>query len=244
MMDPSKLRFLACVHPLLIDTDEFPDFPYSQVGTCFLVMYQGEVILVSARHCFENQKVKAAEVCIVDPAKSDGSFLSFETITHMSPSEETDDKDFADIVLMHARQGSIDPKSIVDGTLPVFPVARHLVVAPDSKEVQKFILRGYPLDANAVNHEVKRIPRTPLTVGAKYLESDACEHVHVLEVEDYRIHTDGNGMSGGPAIALVQAGGSVHAKLAGIVIRGFHGSLTARIIDARVLLQVLERLPQ
>jgi hypothetical protein len=240
-MQTDKLTFLNCVQPLLIDNDEFPEFPYSQIGSSFLVLFHGALFLVSAKHCFKNYLVEGHEVCIPDGGK-DGMFLPFDLVSRLQPSMPTDDNDFADIVLMRVKPGSVGPADLIDGKIPVFPIARHLVVAPDDAGIKSFILRGYPLDINAVDHEAKRIPRKSLTMAAKYSGRDSNSHVHVLEVDDYTAHSDGNGMSGGAAIAFVDAGEVAKARLAGIIIRGFHGSKWARIIDARVLLHALEEL--
>jgi hypothetical protein len=231
-MQTDKLTFLNCVQPLLIDNDEFPEFPYSQIGSSFLGLFHGTLFLVSAKHCFKNYLVEGHEVCIPDGGK-DGIFLPFDLVSRLQPSTPTDDNDFADIVLMRVKPVQLVPPISSTAKSRFFRSPATWWFAPDDAGIKSFILRGYPLDINAVDHEAKRIPRKSLTVAAKYSGRDNNSHVHVLEVDDYTAHSDGNGMSGGAAIAFVDAGEVAKARLAGIIIRGFHGSKWARIIDAR-----------
>lgn len=206
----------------------------------FLVLFQGRLILVSAKHCFENNRIEGHEVRIPDGGDDD-AFLLFDRLSQIQPAQATDDKDFADIVLMRVKPGTVSIADIAARKVQVFPITKHLVVRPDSPRIQSFILRGFPLDLNAVDHEAQRIPKQSLTVFAKYTTRDGGRYVHVLEVADYAVHTSGNGMSGGAVIALVKDNQTIHAKLAGIIIRGLHGSRFARVIDARVLLYALEQ---
>ena len=239
-IDPNKLIFLNCVHPLLVDNEEFPEFPYSQIGSGFLVLFEGKVILVSAKHCFENYLIEDDEVCILDGGDNN-SFLSFDRVSRVASTHPTDDKDFADIVLMRVKPGTVSAADILTRKIQVFPIDTHLVTDPKDRNIERFVLRGFPLDVNAVDHELKRIPRKSLTVAANYSSQDSSSHVHVLEVDNYTAETNGNGMSGGAAVALVKDDAAIHAKLAGIIIKGFHGSRIARIIDARVLLFALQQ---
>src|SRR2546423_1643080 len=127
-------ELLKCVHPLLVDDDSVvPDMPYWNIGTGFLIRFEGNLYLVTAKHCLKNHKAEPEQVSILTEDGS-GNFILFDRI-HRGDAEGAQDYEFADYIIMRAKPGSLSPEQLAN--LVAFDVTGQSVVLPDNENIKE-----------------------------------------------------------------------------------------------------------
>jgi hypothetical protein len=226
---------LGCVHPLLVDGDTISEFPYWNIGTGFLIRFEGNVYLVTAKHCLQNHKAEPEQISIPVGSGSD-EFILFDRI-YRGDAEGAEDNDFADYVIMRAKAGSISEAHT--SALNAFNLAAHSVILPENPKVKNLWIRGYPRVLNAIDYENKHISRKSFTFDGTYIGPSGSKHCHTLEYTPHPEVDDPDQLSGSPVFGLIPAGMESTAKLAGMVISGGKGSQFCQFISAQVLWSAL-----
>lgn len=227
---------------LLLETG-VEEFPYHPGGSCFLIVYHGCLLLVTASHCLENNKADPNDVCVLDGSGTD-TLLTFDRISRGKPNPDIpEDIDHADFAIFRVRQNTVSGTQLRQ--LHPFPLSERTLIQPESSSVRIFVTRGYPIDMNPVDYDNHKIPQKSLTLDGRYDGPDQTQkHLWILRYGKCgepiaNGATNGNGMSGSPVLAF---NGTKLPRFAGVILRGGHTSGIWRVASPFVLWSALRDL--
>ena len=220
---------LACVHPMLYESELNSEKIYSIGGTGFLVSYGSRVYLITARHCLENNKYMPEQVSILLYPGS-RSFVPFDVIC-FAKADEPEEQDYADFVILRMKTEMVSHEDRLQMTHFVLTDA---TIAQPSKDFDAFVARGFPTELNVPDYAACSIERHSLTFQATFVGKADENHTYLFTWPKKSTLSSPDGLSGSPLFGLQKESDSKYRMcLTCMIIRGDKTSL--QCIDASVL---------
>lgn len=226
-------RLAASVQPLVFETG-LPDFPYSTLGTTFLVGYEGRAFVLTARHSLYPDNL--SPVCIF-PSDFSQRLLPLKDVFFVS-------KDYVAEAFMDLAVIEIDIANIADAEIGEARLI-DLQLASGGwlslSESSDFVVIGYPEEHSLVNYDQKTIATERVVLQGRYLGPSSLPYLHELEILDTLSLTTFSGFSGAPVFAWTEHSGlPAQISLCGMVLRGAPSSRRIHFLDRSILLDALK----
>lgn len=233
-MPPDALsRLAASVQPLVFEMGR-SDFPYSTLGTTFLVGYEGRAFVLTARHSLYPDKLPP--VCIF-PSDFSQRLLPLKDVFFVSKDDFAED--FMDLAVIE-----IDIANIADGESGEASLIDLRLASGDwlsLPESSDFVVIGYPEERSLVDYDQKTIATERITLQGRYLGPSSLPYLHELEILDTLSLTTFSGFSGAPVFAWTERSGMpAQISLCGMVLRGTPSSRRIHFLDRSILLDAIK----
>lgn len=225
---------LRCVHLLVFEDETYGEYPYFIGGTGFIVRFSGKYWLITAKHCLENQKVRAEQISIV-PHQYSRDFLPFE-VMHYPTTSNVDDSDYTDFIILKIKTELLNQDDM--NSLSFFDLSNESLLIPGNYPETTFLARGFPKDINHVDYDRRTLPRTSFTFEPSYREPDTADHCHVFSCPSHPQISSLDGLSGSPIFSMTRTGYRYLPRLSAMAIRGGNGII--RAIGADILLRAFK----
>lgn len=233
-MPPNALsRLAASVQPLVFETG-LSNFPYSTLGTTFLVGYEGRAFVLTARHSLYPEKL--SPVCIF-PSDFSQRLLPLKDVFFVS--KDNVGEDFMDLAVIEIDMANIADAELGQASLIDLRLASgDWLSLPGSSD---FAVIGYPEEHSLVDYDQEVIATERVALQGRYLGPSSLPYLHELEILDTLSLTTFNGFSGAPVFAWTERSGlPAQISLCGMVLRGTPDSRRIHFLDRSVLLDALE----
>lgn len=233
-MSPEALsRLAASVQPLIFETG-ISDFPYSTLGTTFLVGYEGRAFVFTARHTLYPDNL--SPVCIF-PSDCSQRLLPLKDVFFVSKDYVAED--FMDLAIME-----IDMAKIVDAELGQASIIDLRLASGDwlsLPESSDFAVIGYPEEHSLVDYDQETIATQRVALQGRYLGPSSIPYLHELEILDTLSLATFDGLSGAPVFSWTwRSGRPAQISFCGMVLRGTASSRRIHFLDRSVLLDALK----
>ena len=243
-------KIIECSLPIIYeiepedDQDFVEDYPYWTKGTCFIVDYEGQLFVVTAKHVIENQMKQCPnperlldQVRIVYDEKSKNFFPLCRYLR-----DESDEhiKDLAILKVANEILKDEDKPFIKSLKLQNLDnlIRCPLSISPNSL----LIVRGYPSQISSVDYEQCKIQTKAFVIHARlsgsrekylYMLNWLPKDIEIIE-EELQDKFDPDGMSGSPVFSCKDF------SLAGVLILGTRRN--GNFISARILYRMLKQI--
>lgn len=229
----------GCSRPLYFD-NENEEFPYSCVGTCFIVKYRRKLWVLTAKHVLVNSEYQVSQAMV--PYSLGGEHFipikganSFDDIPNY--------KEATDIIVFEIDEDRLDrtrldPSTVYDlddepETLP--PLHGYSIV-----------VHGFPDELNEVSYEEQTMYRQRLSIFASDPQRSCitgCVRVELLSDGDI---ANARGFSGGPVFLVSrQTNTNTPERLLGVIVNGSAGSRVLHFLNIVVFKNLVNHtLPQ
>lgn len=231
---PEVIAKLArSVQPLVFETGR-AEFPYSTSGTVFLVGYEGEPFILTARHSLNPENL--GPICIF-PSDTSYRIIPLKDVFFVPRDEESED--FVDLAVIAIDTARISHSEVAQATLI------DLALASGDWESDvgnaEFFTLGYPEDHSFVECDSQTLHTDRVTLRARYVGPSIMPYLHEIEISDQHALSTFRGFSGSPVFAWMQHPGvAPKTLLCGMVILGSSQSGKMHFLDRSVLLDALK----
>lgn len=218
------------VRPVFAEVDD-GKYPIHFGGSCTIVMYRGDIWLVSARHVLHARNANPKEIRVPIEVQR-GPLRFFKTVSVLYPEDkDSEDRAWLDLVMIRVEQGQRSFAYVDLDNEVLAPL--HRATFDDGVRMY-----GYPLALDsAIDYDGMHVGLESFGVDGAYWGQTSSRFVHAVTFTGFGKVTSLNGMSGGPAFFAPQHGGRYF--FAGIIVMGTVESNRMYFIDAHAVLKTL-----
>lgn len=230
----SLTNLAKSVQPLVFETG-VEDFPYSAVGTVFLVGYRGKAYVVTTRHGLKPEN--PPPICIF-PTDSSTRPLPLGQVFSVHGNDVPDD--FMDLAVIDILPTRFEHPELGQATLIDIAKAYDDGWACRAENMELFVV-GYPSDHSEINYEKQELRTDRVVLWGRYVGRSTMDYLHTFEANQSQGLPAFSGFSGGPVFGLqAQLDNCSKPILCGMAIRGTLESGLIHFLDASVLLDALK----
>ena len=205
--------------------------PYAFLGSASAVRFRGRCFLVWCRH--QTRDYRPDDVTI--PIESGKTLISGSRYLQIELDEMNREEEYPDICAVEFVPQNYGSPTIENLFFPLNTVD----VWAGSTDAQ-FYLYGYPTSLRRYEYEVPHVHLSQIVTSGRYDGASAALHLHRLRMTRTE-QFPSDGLSGGPVYHLARDGGGFYAGMAGIILRGSETSDLIHFLDARFLMELLNR---
>lgn len=222
------------VQPLVFESG-INDFPYTTLGTVFLVGHNGKIYVITTRHGLSAENLPA--ICVFPTDTSQKIFPLGRMLSVPRTDEPEDFMDFA-IIDVDAN-AKMDPE-LGQARLIDFEKAYKPGWDADADQMAFYVF-GYPSERSEINFETQELRTDRIVLSGKYGGQSSLPYLHRLQITDSQCFESYSGFSGGPVFGIhTNSFGNVKPILCGMAVRGTPSSATIYFLDSSVLRDALE----
>lgn len=226
-------KLARAVQPLVFETD-IADFPYSVLGTTFLVGYEGRPYVLTTRHSLNPENI--GPICIF-PSDTSHYIIPLKDVFFVSRDEASED--FVDLAVIAIDTSRVTQAEVAQATL--IDLARASGDWETDSQIAEFVILGYPSDHSFVNYDDEMLHTDRVTLHARYVGRSVIPYLHEIEISESHTLTTFSGFSGAPVFAWAPHPGVPPTPvLCGMAIRGSSTSGRVHFLDLSVLLDALK----
>jgi hypothetical protein len=210
----------GCSVLFLWQNPDIEEFPYSFLGSGFLVSFHEQLFIVTAKHCLatrdENHLLIDRDVNLLRiPAHTNRPELFPISLVSRGPDSQDDRCDFAILTIAADYQHPREP-----GFIPPLDVARS-AISGSPPPCARLTVRGFPHEGvnTQIDYERRNIWMQAASFGADYLGQSYESGMHRLRFIQSVPITNFNSMSGSPVFLNPSAPDQPHYQLAGMLLR-------------------------
>lgn len=220
------------VQPLVFETG-IVEFPYSTLGTVFLVGYKGKPYVLTARHALKPEY--PVPICVF-PSDTSHRFIPLKDVFFVPHTDV--DEDCVDIAVI-----AIDTVRISDPEIAAATLIDLALTCGDWKncaEEAKLFILGYPEERSIIDESIQELRTERVVLFGLYAGLSELPHLHLFRASDSLALQTFSGFSGGPVFAWIERPKQRPVPfLCGMALRGTPESGLIHFLDRDVLLDAL-----
>ncbi|MBV8271098.1 MAG: hypothetical protein JO067_02375 [Cupriavidus sp.] len=188
------MSIFNCARPLLFENKD-ATYPYSIIGTAFIVRFRGRHFIVSAAHLLRNFEAHQVRF---QYHPSVGDFVPWRS-WYCLDGTDRDDPDQYDLVVFAVDDAALD-YSRFKGYEPYNLLEIDALTIYSQRSSYAF--RGFPTSLRTTDYDLHRIETQSVVGDGKYLGPSLRMHLHVLKVNRVADIGDFDGLSGSPVFQI------------------------------------------
>lgn len=233
-IDSDALRRLALsVHPIVFETGN-EDFPYSTLGTVFLIGYEGKMYVITTRHGLTPDNL--LPICIY-PSDKSSKLLPLDNVFFVSTTDSREhfvDLAIIEVAALTAKEKDLNQTVIIDLALAVDPSWELEANGMD------FFVIGYPSERSDIDYEKEEIKTEVAILFGSYAGISDHAHLHRLRIENYDDFKEFNGFSGSPVFMWHRTEGNPPTPiLCGMALQGTVSSKLIHFLPTEIIIDAL-----
>jgi len=222
-------QVFRCAVPVLYESP-VNGYPYARGATCFLVVYRGHLIAVTARHGIQNNSNDPQSIRVL-AAPGVQAFLPLDGLM-VSHLEET----HADIAMIHVDHNALDDEQ----RRLIHPLDLDIMNRTNTFSVEHSVLclRGYPDVFYPFDYANRKMSFTGYYTECRYVGTSQ-PHCHEMEFLSPLDFETASGLSGSPVIHAVRTRpNELGIDFAGMIVMA--GKTRGHFIDSSAIYTALD----
>jgi hypothetical protein len=228
------LDILRCARPILF-VNESKEWPVSNGGTAFVVVYHKRHFVITAKHCL-NQKNFNPEQFRIQYRPDAGDFIPLQN-GYVVSGVDADDTDQYDVAVWDVHEDDLQPKLFGE-------YSPYTLLAIDSNTLfnpnAAYLYRGYPICERSYDPEKRAQDQPSVSSRAEYVRRTEVAGLHELRLATIGSLKSLDGFSGSPVFQVTNDAGKYSREaFAGMLLRGTAESRRVYMLEHRHLIDVL-----
>lgn len=243
-LDPLDFKFLRFCRPVCAETED-PDYPFQRISSGFIVAFENQFYLFSARHAFKNLQADASRVAVIRTFDDNSRWPVLEFNLLEAVEQYSGDESYGDVAVFWLDPAEMHTSSLrPHDYLTVESSARTQIGSPLFVGGSRLYAFGFPdsfpdTGTNAyIDYESKLIYTDLVSIEGEYAGPSSEFGLHIFTSKRMG-HNPTNGFSGGPITFFSQVG---HHSLAGMILRGGGGSGIFRFLGIDLVADLLKNI--
>ncbi|MRW89111.1 hypothetical protein GJ699_03850 [Duganella sp. FT80W] len=227
-------RLSLSVHPLVFETGH-ADYPYSTLGTVFLVGYEGKIYAITTRHGLNPDN--PSPICIY-PSNTSLKLLPLDNVFYVSTADSQEH--FVDLAIIEIAASAAQDIDLSQTTI----INIERAVIPDWEfEVSDmdFFVIGYPSERSDIDYESEEINTEVAILFGTYAGDSDHAHLYRLQIKNAEDFKDFNGFSGSPVFMWYRTEGNLPIPiLCGMALQGTVNSKLIHFLPIEIIIHALK----
>lgn len=211
-----------CSRPMYFDNED-EQFPYSCLGSCFIVRYRQRLWIATAKHVVVSAGYHVSQVMV--PYSLAGEHFIAISAAHTFDDIQ-DNEEATDVIVFEIAEALLD-RAMLDAST-VHDLDSQPATPPPLAQY-RIIVHGFPDELNEVDYQAQTLYRQQLSIFASDPQTSGLTGCVKIQLASDGNITNARGFSGGPVFLVPDTAGTDQApRLWGIVT---NGSIESRIFN-------------
>jgi hypothetical protein len=226
-------RLSLSVHPLVFETGN-DDYPYSTLGTTFLVGYEGKTYVITTRHGLTPDN--PLPICIY-PSNTSSKLLPLDNVFFVSMAHSREH--FVDLAVIEIAASAAKDIDLNQTAIINLALAVNSNWEFEASDMDFFII-GYPSERSDIDYEAEEIKTEAAILFGSYAGASEHVYLHRLQIKNADDFKEFNGFSGSPVFMWYRTEGNPPIPiLCGMVLQGTVSSKLIHFLPTEIIIDAL-----